>query len=218
MKPKTKLIDRTLVLTTLVCILPILFSLSVYDRLPEQVPIHFDASGNPDNYAHKAFAAFGIPLLLALFNLILQLGLKFDPKRDAKSRIYHISRWIIASVSLLVMPITLLIALGNDIPVERVVPLFVSLLFLILGNYLPKCRQNYTIGIKLPWTLASEYNWNRTHRFTGWLWTAVSIALLAGLLLNLNSALLFMIAIPLLAFLPIIYSFVLSFREPDETP
>ncbi|MEA4860861.1 MAG: DUF1648 domain-containing protein, partial [Sphaerochaeta sp.] len=54
MKTKTKLIDRTLVLTTLVCILPILFSLSVYDRLPDQVPIHFDASGNPDNYAHKA--------------------------------------------------------------------------------------------------------------------------------------------------------------------
>lgn len=218
MKSKTKLIDRTLVLTTLVCILPILFSLSVYDRLPQQVPIHFDASGNPDNYAHKAFAAFGIPLLLAFFNFILQLGLKFDPKRDTSSRIYHISRWIIASVSLLVMPITLLIALGNDIPVEKVVPLFVSMLFLILGNYLPKCKQNYTIGIKLPWTLASEYNWNKTHRFAGWVWTAVSIILLAGLLLNLNSALLFMIAIPVLTFLPIIYSFVLSFREPDETP
>ena len=51
-------------------------------------------------------------------------------------------------------------------------------MFTIIGNYLPKARQNYTIGIKIPWTLANEENWNRTHRLAGYLWMACGILMI----------------------------------------
>lgn len=213
MKQPRSLLDRTLVVTTLVCLLPLVFSALVYAELPDQVAIHFNAAGVPDNFASKAFAAFGLPLLLTLLNVVLQIALKADPKRDPNERIYHISRWLIASLNLFLTPLTLLIALGKPIEVQRVVPMAVSILLLIIGNYLPKCKQNYTIGIKLPWTLASEYNWRKTHRFAGWLWTVVSIAFILGLLLNLDAAPLFIIGIPILVIVPAIYSFILYRTE-----
>ncbi len=213
MKQPRSLLDRTLVVTTLVCLLPLVFSALVYAELPDQVAIHFNAAGVPDNFASKAFAAFGLPLLLTLLNVVLQIALKADPKRDPNERIYHISRWLIASLNLFLTPLTLLIALGKPIEVQRVVPMAVSILLLIIGNYLPKCKQNYTIGIKIPWTLASEYNWRKTHRFAGWLWTVVSIAFILGLLLNLDAAPLFIIGIPILVIVPAIYSFILYRTE-----
>lgn len=213
MKQPRSLLDRTLVVTTLVCLLPLVFSALVYAELPDQVAIHFNAAGVPDNFASKAFAAFGLPLLLTLLNVVLQVALKADPKRDPKERIYHISRWLIASLNLFLTPLTLLIALGKPIEVQRVVPMAVSILLLIIGNYLPKCKQNYTIGIKLPWTLASEYNWRKTHRFAGWLWTVVSIAFILGLLLNLDATPLFIIGIPILVIVPATYSFILYRTE-----
>ena len=199
MKQSRTLLDRTLVITTLVCLLPLVFSAVVYADLPDQVAIHFNAAGEPDNYAPKAFAAFGLPLLLTLLNVVMQIGLKADPKRDPKERIYHISRWLIAPLNLFLSPLTLLIAMGKPIEVERVVPMGFSILFLIIGNYLPKCKQNYTIGIKLPWTLAS-------------------IVFIIGLLLNLDAAPLFFVGLPLLAIAPTVYSFLLFRKEqPSDT-
>jgi len=86
-------------------------------------------------------------------------------------------------------------------------PVLMGVLFVIIGNYLPKCKQNYTIGIKIPWTLNNEENWNKTHRFAGWLWTA------CGLLVILTGFIggfwLFMIVTLLMVFAPIIYSYLL---------
>ncbi len=214
MKQPRPLLDRTLLITTLVCLLPLIFSAMVYADLPERVAIHFNTAGEPDKYASKAFAAFILPLLLTALNILLQIALKTDPKRDPEERIYHISRYLIPSLTLFLSPLTLLIALGKPIEVQKIVPMAVSILLLIIGNYLPKCKQNYTIGIKLPWTLASQYNWKKTHRFAGWLWSAVSIAFILGLLLNLDAAPLFFIGIPILVIAPAIYSFVLYRREP----
>ena len=57
-------------------------------------------------------------------------------------------------------------------------PVFIGVLFVIIGNYLPKCKQNYTIGIKIPWTLDNEENWNKTHRFAGFLWVVCGVAIM----------------------------------------
>ena len=61
---------------------------------------------------------------------------------------------------------------------EVVMTVLIGVIFTIIGNYLPKCKQNYTIGIKIPWTLNNEENWNKTHRFAGWLWTVCGILIM----------------------------------------
>ncbi len=201
-------IDKTMLITTLICLLPLILSAFLYERLPDQVPIHFNLAGQADNYASKAFGAFILPLILAASNLVLQFVLNNDPKREQGQPLREMSKWILPILSLLLTPVTLLIALGYDISIERVVPLFVSLLFLVIGNYLPKCKHNYTVGIKIPWTLASEENWNRTHRFAGWVWTIGSLLLLVSALTGWLVSVVFIVSLAAMTMLPILYSFL----------
>ena len=201
-------IDKTMLITTGVCLVPLALSAFLYGRLPDKIPIHFNLAGEADNYASKTFGAFIIPLILALVNVFLQWMLNNDPKKEQGQPLREMSKWIIPILSLVITPMTLFIALGYNIRTERVVPIFAALLFLVIGNYLPKCKHNYTVGIKIPWTLASEENWNRTHRFAGWVWTIASILLLGSALTGLFVPVVFTLCLAAMIALPVIYSFL----------
>ena len=210
---KKRIFDRTTVWTTVVTLLPIVPALALYGRLPEEVAIHFNAHGVADGWASRAMAVLGLPLFLALGNLLMQFILLTDPKRDTGSRIFTLSRWILAPISVLTNGATLLIALALPIRIERIIPLAIALLFLVIGNYLPKCKQSYTIGIKLPWTLASEENWNKTHRLAGWVWSASSLILIILILVGLPAYPLFFAVTAFIVIIPIAYSYRLYRRE-----
>jgi len=66
------------------------------------------------------------------------------------------------------------------------VHLLLGVIFLLLGNYLPKCRHNYTVGIRLPWTLADEENWNSTHHLAGWMYMVAGLVCLANIFLRVD--------------------------------
>jgi uncharacterized membrane protein len=208
-----KIFDRTTILSTIVVLLPIVPALIFYQRLPEQVAIHFNAKGVADRWASRPLAVFGLPLLLAGINIVTQFILLTDPKRDTQSKIFRLARWTIAPISILANTMTLLIALGISVQIERIIPLCVAILFLVIGNYLPKAKQNYTIGIKIPWTLANEENWNKTHRLAGWVWTGGSVILIVALLANLSAMTLFLAVTAIMVLIPIIYSYLLYRRE-----
>jgi len=91
-----------------------------------------------------------------------------------------------------------------------VMPILVGLTLAIIGNYLPKCKQNYTIGIKIPWTLNSEENWNRTHRFAGRLWMVCGLAImLTGFI---GGFWVFLPIVLLMVLVPFLYSYILYRR------
>ena len=171
----------TLIVTTLVMLLPMLVGLILWNRLPEQLPTHFNAAGEADGFSSKAFAVFGLPgIILALHWLCVLGSLKMDPKaNNLQSKMMGLVMWICPVISVLCcIFLTYGTALGMDIPVEVIMPLLVGLLMVIIGNWLPKCKQSYTLGIKLPWTLADETNWNRTHRFAGPIWVACGLVIM----------------------------------------
>ena len=210
-------LDKTMLITTIVCLLPLLLSAFLYGRLPDQIPIHFNMAGEADNYASKAFGAFIIPLILALMNAFLQWMLNNDPKKEHGQPLRQMSKWILPILSLVVTPITLFTALGYNIRTERVIPILAALLFLLIGNYLPKCKHNYTVGIKIPWTLASEENWNRTHRFAGWVWTIASLVLLVSALTGWFVTVVFASCLGSMVLLPAGYSFLIYKRTRTDT-
>jgi uncharacterized membrane protein len=202
--------DKMLILTTVICILPIIMSLMVFDRLPDQVPVHWNFKGEVDNYASKQFGAFGLPLLMAFINFIVHMGLNNDPKKANYSVVLkQFSMWLIPVMTLFLVPITLLIAMGYDIKINVIIPIFVGIIIIICGNYLPKCKQNYTMGIKLPWTLNSEENWNKTHHLAGFIWTIGGILLVLTTFLNVNSLPLLLTIIFSMVVVPAIYSYML---------
>lgn len=197
----------TMLITTIICLTPMVLAIMLYERLPSQIPVHFDYAGSPDNYLPKAAVTFGMPVLFALLNLYTHFRLNKDPKAENASKtLKKISYWVIPAVSVIVIPLSLFTAMGTKLPITTVASLMVGLVIVVCGNYMPKCKQNYTMGIKLPWTLDSEVNWNKTHRFAGFIWT------LGGFLILVNSFFTLwyvsLVIVVLLVVSPVVYSYV----------
>jgi len=199
---------KTLIITSIVILLPILAGLLLWNQLPDPMPTHWNAAGEIDGWSSKPFAIFGLPAILLAAQWLCVLGTAADPKKNNHpEKILHLVLWIIPVLSVVLHMFVYLIALGYGVRMEVVMPIFMGLLFVIIGNYLPKCKQNYTIGIKIPWTLNNEENWNKTHRFAGWLWT------FCGILIMLTGFFggfwIFFIVVLLMVLAPFAYSYML---------
>lgn len=206
-------LDRLAVITTIVCLLPMIFSAVVYRDLPDRIAIHWGLNNQPDGWAAKAFAAFGLPVFLAVLNLLCHIGSNRAGQSERQPYfLVMVCKWLPALLSVILMPITLLIALGKEIDVGGIVYLIVGVMLLLVGNYLPKCRQNRTMGIKLPWTLANEENWDKTHRMGGFLWILSGVLIIAvsffrSLVPWLDWLMVAFLFLVILA--PVVYSYVL---------
>lgn len=202
--------SRSFLIPFAVCLLPFVIGAVFYGRMPEQMATHFDYNFQPDDYSSREFALFGMPAFMtAMFVLCICL-LETDPKkRGMDGRLKAITRWIIPILSVVVQCITISYALDNSLNLVRFIPILIGVLFVLMGNYLPKCRQNYTMGIKLPWTLNSEENWERTHRFGGKMFVIAGLFMIpAAFFGGYAAATVFALAL-IACFLPTVYSFVL---------
>lgn len=198
----------TVILTSIVILLPILMGLFLWNRLPEQMPSHWNAQGDIDGYTSRAFSVFAIPAILLAAQWVCILATGLDPKNKGKNaRMQAIVLWIIPVLCLILHTIVYLTALGMAVQVEIVLPLIFGLGFTILGNFMPKTQQNSTIGIKLPWTLSSEENWNKTHRLAGWLWVVGGIVIMVPAFLGLFW--IFFLITLAMVLIPTVYSYVL---------
>ncbi len=202
---------KLFIITSIVILLPVLAGLILWNKLPDQIPSHWNFAGEIDAYSDKAFAVFGLFGIMFAAHLVCFLATMADPKNKNISRkSLSLVLWIVPIMSVLVGTTVYAAALGTPVNMERIMPTVISLMFVVLGNYMPKFKQNYTMGIKLPWTLNSEENWNRTHRFAGKLWV------IGGLIMALTSfvgwAWVFVAGMILLAIVPMGYSFLL-FRK-----
>lgn len=202
---------RTLLLTTAVCLLPMLLSAALYSQLPDQIPIHWNAAGQPDNYAPKLFAAFGLPALMAVFNLLVHLLFQADPKRANMGHMLRLlALWCCPVLCVILMPVTLFSALGVPLSIPVIVSAVVGVLFILIGNYLPKSGQSYTMGVRLPWTLDDPDNWRKTARLSGYLFIfAGALIFLCGCLQLFWPAL---VALLLAVIVPAVYSYLLYRR------
>ena len=199
---------KTLIITSILTLLPILAGLYLWNTLPEQVPSHWDVNGEIDGWSSKPFFVFGLPCIMLAAQWLCVLGTAADPKKANHSdKVLHLVLWIIPVLSIVLSAMTYMITLGHSVRVEVIMPLIIGLVFTIIGNYLPKCKQSYTVGIKIPWTLNSEENWNRTHRFAGRLW------LLCGLEIMLTAFIggfwVFLPIVLVMVLAPCIYSYLL---------
>ena len=198
----------TLILTTLVSLSPMVIGLLLLNRMPDTIATHFGTDNVPNGWSSKTMAVIGIPLLLTAIQLFSAAILFSDPKRqNIGPKMLRLTLWITPLLSLIVCCSIYVNAIGIAVDIGFVVNVMVGLLFVFLGNYLPKCKQNYTTGIKIPWTLHSEENWNRTHRLAGWVWTIGGIVTIVNGFLQLKWVLFATIAA--LIVIPVGYSFFL---------
>ena len=199
---------KIIILTSIITLLPILMGIILWDKLPDTLPIHWNASGNVDGWSSKPFVVFALPFIMLAIHLFVLIATTADPKRqNHHGKMLHLVYWLVPVMSVVLTAVTYYTGMGKDIPMETIAPTITGILFIALGNYMPKCRQNYTIGVKLPWTLNSEENWNKTHRLAGWVFvfggTVVTVLGFFGLTWPLLAVL------PILIIVPSVYSYIL---------
>ncbi len=185
----------------------------IHPHLPEKVPSHWNLHGEVDGYSSRFWGAFGIPLLnVAMYFLMLVLPL-IDPRRDSYKLFagsYQILKIAIIAVLTGLYAVIILSALGYDISINKVVPMGISLLIIVIGNVMGRFRHNYFVGIKVPWTLASEEVWQKTHRFAAPLWVIAGILGFTGSMAGgLWAAVLLFVPLAVAVIVPVIYSFLL---------
>ncbi|WP_455714175.1 SdpI family protein [Anaerosporobacter sp.] len=201
----------TLILTTIICLLPILMGVFYYKELPNQLAIHFNDAGKADNYMNKPLVIFGLPIFLAVLNLFTQFRLVTDPQKANYPKVLlNLFRWLVPVISVGCMTYIIFFALGKDFHIGNIGSIVLGILLIFIGNYLPKCHFNYTMGIKLPWTLNNEDNWNKTHRLAGFIYVVGGVIILLSVFWPTVYITLGVIAT--IVFIPMMYSFVLYRR------
>ncbi len=130
---------RILILTAIVCLLPILLGVALWEQLPETMAIHFDMHNQPDNFASKGFVVFGLPCLMTFFQIVSCLAVDFNSKvRGEQKKIEQVSKWILPAVMVVLYITTLGYGMGWNIDIRMVAAVLTGGMFLVIGNYLPK--------------------------------------------------------------------------------
>lgn len=171
-----------LILTSVITLLPIFIGLLLWRQLPASVATHFGVDNQPDGYCSKAFAVFGLPVMMLFFHLICIVATNIDPKRKNISKRYS------------------MLLCGF------VCGLFVGILYLILGNFIPKVKPNYSIGFRIPWALNDSDNWYHTHRFGGKCMVIGGIAMIVTSPFQNVWIFLALVIVPCI--LPVVYSYM----------
>ncbi len=201
---------RNYILSAIVSAIPVAAGIVLYSRLPEQIVIHWDFNGDPNGWSSRLVGAIIFPGILLLLTLLMPKLMKVDPKyRNIPEKVKVLMQWIIPAVALVCSGVSLSDALGIRVDVPFCGTILVGLMFTVIGNYMPKLSQSYTVGIKLPWTLADEENWDKTHRIAGFLWTACGLLMIVYAFVPMRSPWVYGALLALAVLVPTVYSYLL---------
>ncbi len=201
---------KTLILTCIFCLLPILIGLWQYDALPDKVAIHFDINNNPDNYFNKSLFVFGMPIFMAILEAICSIAVDLtDKHKEANKKVTMVMKWMIPVILVVMYIITIAYNLGTKLDIRVWVMLLLGAMFIITGNYLPK-----TVGTnKWPQKKFTESVQKRINRIGGY------VMIVYGLMFILSVFFPPLISVLVLVFLIIflialtIYGFALDKKE-----
>ncbi len=210
----------------LICVLLALVTFGIaawyYPQLPDPVPTHWNAAGQADDWTAKPWGVYIFPVVnLGLLGILLVLPV-ISPRGfrlDSARRVYDIVIFIVIAFMAIVQFYSYRSALEDGGDMVKAMPVMVGLLFIALGNYLGKFPKNFFVGIRTPWTLASDLVWNRTHRLAGWLFMAAGFVAVVSTLVGSPPAVM-IVAIATAAVVPVVYSLVLYRKlegfDPEE--
>lgn len=191
----------------------LLIGLGSYSYLPEQIPMHFDVAGNVDNYGGK-IQIFMAPLIILLMTIGAEVARNVDPKRNSYNRFnkqYYLIFFLVSLLMLGIQIYTIAFSLNMKVlNISIIMPFAVGLLFTIIGNSMPKFKQNFYAGIRTSWALSDEEVWFKTHRFGGKVWFIGGILMMASSILpDSIKMIVFFGVIVLLTIVPTVYSYVI---------
>ncbi len=215
---KTAKIVKELLIGCMV-VSPLIYYFYLWNTLPAEIPIHFDAHGNPNNYGSRSYMA----ITLLFLSLGTYLFLLFIPKIDPKKNFSIFSDTFVKLrfiLSLFFSGICFMII--SSVKEGELNPsyiyIIIAILIMVMGNYMSNIRPNYFVGIRTPWALECETNWKKTHHMTSRLWFVSGIVLVVLVLVMPQNYRfpIFLGVIALISILPFLYSFY-TYRKFSKT-
>lgn len=156
-----------------------------WNRVPDRIPVHWNATGEVDGYGGRFVGLLLIPLVTLGMHVLFMVLPALDPCRanyEGFAKAYAVFRCAIVTFMGAVFAATTLVALGHRIDMAMVIAVALGLLFIVLGAFMREIRPNWFVGIRNPWTLSSSLSWTKTHRLAGWLFAASgAVTLVCGL-------------------------------------
>ena len=205
--------NKTEIAIIIILIISLVHTIFMYPTLPNVIPTHWNISGQIDGWGHKS--------MLFIFQLIswgiyisMYVVPKIDPKKENYKRFassYVAIKLFIILLIICITEVSMITAVNPEsVNMSKIASMGISIMFIVMGNYMPKCKQNYTFGVKTPWTLDNEEVWNDTHRFTGFLWVISGvIMLITSLLVSEKYAFIIVLTITIFSSLAgIVYSYL----------
>lgn len=170
---------KTIILTCVLICVPVIFGLTIWNKMPELIPSHFDTQGNVNGWSTKAEFVFLVPGIMLITQLFIVLCLSLDKKseRFSKKIIYFIL-WMLPAVNLFAEGICYAFSLGAQLDISMLLFLFTGIVYLIFGNLMGKIPSNYVIGFRMITTLNDKNNWIFTHRVSGWCFVITGLLLI----------------------------------------
>ncbi|MFH1295050.1 MAG: DUF1648 domain-containing protein [bacterium] len=211
-----KLYSKKEILPILLILITLAIGFYFYPQLPDRIPSHWNVNGQIDGFMPKTFAAFFFPGLFIFVYLLLSVLPLMDPHKTNIELFENSYFWFKVTLLLFLAGIhfiTIYAAFGKEVDIGRFVSWGVGILFLFIGWMMPRIKKNYTIGIRLPWTLYSEVVWDKTHKLGSQLFMALAgILLLASFLPGVLTFWILMGGIILLMIILVAYSY-LEYRK-----
>lgn len=200
--------------------LALMVSLVLWTKLPDILPVHWNIAGEADRYGPKFINLF----LLPIFSLVVLLLMSWFPRLDPFLKNYQ--RFakafqafkLVLTVFFLYLYVIILYSSYFGISFSAntfFVPAF-SVLFIILGYYLPRLKRNFFIGIHTPWTLTSDKSWDLSHLWAGRVFVAAGVINLLGLIFKPEAAFLLFMAILVIGAVGIVVFSYWVYRNDKE--
>ena len=168
---------KTMILTSLVSLLPIILGLIFFDKLPDSIAIHFNLNGDPDNYLNKTLFIFFMPIMMSILQIILcYFNDTKDDYKEANKKASSVYVWLIPILSIVLYSLTIFYSLGNTVDIRKSIMIILGIILIITGNYLPKTKGNNFMRINKN----IIYDYDKAKKLAGYL------TLFTGVLLILS--------------------------------
>ncbi|WP_338868933.1 SdpI family protein [Spirosoma sp. SC4-14] len=201
-------------------LLAILYVASIWNQLPANMPIHYDASGNVNGWESKNVVGGAGLLLAVLLYLLFRYLPNLDPRGRLQSANYQKLRFVMMLFLAAILVTIFYLAIHQESSKSLLRPelALISLLIAAIGNYLTSIKPNFFVGIRTPWTLSSDAVWRKTHQLGGRLMVAGGlVGAVLALIVPMPYTVWAVVGIILIASLiPVVYSYVYFQREKNH--
>ena len=205
---KKKIDWKILIITGLICLIPMIFGVILYDQLPEQMAVHFGFDNEPNSFAPKEFALFGIPILMFALQVFCCIFSDFMEEKKQNKKYITIYKWIIPIIEMVVYLTMLAYGAGIELDMRMIVCITLGIVFMLVGNYMPKTEPN-----KLQMNYIRADFWKKIKRPAGYFFVIIGLAFIISAFLNSMVSLILLGIIIVAAILITIYSIYLFYKD-----